>query len=98
MLDELIMEISELKTYKKKYESATKDKLRMSELLFELMTEKYNNTPFEERKKHFKEDICRCCRWKTSCNIKIPEDIEKPIESDKAWIPAQRGCGEFEWD
>lgn len=49
MIDELILEINELKEYKKKYEFALKDKQKMSDLLYELMSEKYDNLPYEER-------------------------------------------------
>lgn len=97
MLDELIKELQELKDYKKRYESVLKDKEKMSDLLFELMTEKYNNTPYEDRKNHFINTTCKCCR-RYFCNLEIPEDIELPIRSNIGWIPATKGCINFEWD
>jgi hypothetical protein len=69
----------------------------MSDLLFELMTEKYERTSYEDRKECYKHDMCRCCRGEDCCGIEIPQDIGKPIKSDAAWIPATKSCGHFEW-
>ena len=97
MLDELMKDLQELKDYKKRYEFVIKDKQRMSDLLFELMTEKYNNTSYEDRKKHFIDTTCKCCRH-YMCNLEISEDIELPIKSNIRWIPATKSCANFEWD
>lgn len=100
MLDELLKEIDELKKYKKLYEQQKKDKSRMSEELYELMMYKYNNIPYEERAEDYKKDMCKDCRhnyYDCEIKIKLPEDIRKPIPSDKEWIPGTRGCGEFKW-
>jgi hypothetical protein len=97
MLDELVKDLQELLDYKKKYEYIIKDKETMSDLLFELMTEKYNNTSYEDRREHFRENSCQCCRYE-GCNLELPQDIGKPIKSDKAWIPATKSCGNFQWD
>lgn len=97
-LESLIDEINELKDYQKLYESQKKDKAKMSEMLFELMIEKYNNTSYEERVKQFNKETCSCCRGMNYCDRKLPEDIMKPIPSDKSWIPATKSCGSFEWD
>jgi len=97
MLDKLLIEINELKEYKKKHEYIVKDKEAMSERLFELMMEKYNNTSYEERCKFQKEDGCRCCRF-NFCGKEFDKDIGIPCKSEKAWIPGRKGCGEFEWD
>jgi hypothetical protein len=98
MLDELIKEVHDLKEYKLKYEYVIKDKERMSDLLFELMTEKYNNSSYADRKEYFRKNSCRCCRYEVCCDLEVPQDIGKPIKSDKAWIPAIKSCENFEWD
>jgi len=97
MLNEFLKEIDELKNYKKLYEYQEVDKSRMSEMLYEYMLEKYNNTTYEQRVEDYKKDTCKDCRYKFYCEIKLPEDIRKPIPSDKGWIPGTKGCGEFEW-
>lgn len=100
MLDELLDEIAELKEYKTRYEFQKKDKERMSEELYKLMKEKYDLTPVSERIEFYKKDMCRCCRSGCfgNCTVGIPDNIGEPIPSDKAWIPATRTCGNFEWD
>lgn len=98
MLEELLKEIKDLKEYKNKYDYAIKDKQRMSDLLFELMTEKYNNTSYEDRKTYFKNNVCSCCKYKDTCFLEITENIGKPIKSNNAWIPATKSCKEFEWN
>ena len=98
MLDDFLKEIEELKKYKYKYESQKKDKQQMSNELFKLMTEKYNNMSYEQRVDEYTNDMCRCCRYKYNCEIKLPDDILKPIESDREWFPAKTSCKEFEWD
>ncbi len=97
MIDELIKDINELMNYKKMYESQKKDKARMSEMLFELMTEKYKSTSYEERVLQYKMDRCRCCKYRDCCQIELPEDILKPKASESEWIPPLTSCGEFEW-
>ena len=97
MLEQLIKELEELKEYKHKYECAIKDKQRMSDLLYEYMMKEYENTTKEERVLKFKQDTCRCCRYRDYCSIELPDDIQKPIASNKAWIPATKSCGEFDW-
>jgi len=101
MLDELMLEISRCEEYKKQNEYLKADKLKMSEKLYELMLEKYNNTPYEERARLFENESCKCCRNKYYCEIELnelPEDIMKPIPSCNGWIPTTTGCGGFEWD
>jgi len=101
MLDELLKEISELKEYKRLYESQKIDKARMSEELFKLMTEKYNNQSYEERCEIYRKTECRDCRSRDYCledfTNKLPENILEPVLSDKEWIPGVRGCKSFEW-
>jgi hypothetical protein len=98
MLDQLLEEINELKNYKKMYENQKADKIRMSEKLYELMLEKYNNTPYEERVKLFENESCSCCKGHYYCQIeKLPEDIMKPIPSCNGWIPGTTCCSSFEW-
>ena len=99
MIEELIKEIEELKKYKFLYECQLKDKQRMSDMLFELMTKEYENTPLEVRKeKHIREQ-CKDCRgeWCDCDHSRLPEDVYKPKVSDKAWIPAITICKDFEW-
>jgi len=98
IINQFLNEINELKKFKRLYESQKKDKQRMSDELYELMMYKYNNTPYDERVKYYKEDLCSCCRHEDYCEIEIPEDILKPIKSEEAWIPPTKTCGEFEWD
>lgn len=97
MLEQLIKELEELKEYKKEYEYAIKDKQTMSEMLYEYMMKEYENTTYEERVCKFRQDTCEHCRFGDGCNLELPDDIMKPIPSDKAWIPAKKTCGEFEW-
>lgn len=97
MLEQLIKELEELKEYKNKYECAIKDKQKMSEKLYEYMLKEYENTTKEKRVSVFKEKTCKSCRYRDCCNLELPDDIMKPIPSDKAWIPAIKTCGEFEW-
>ena len=97
MLEQLKKELEELQKYKKEYEYALKDKQTMSEMLYEYMMKEYENTTYEERVSKFKQDTCECCRFGDGCNLEIPDDIMKPIPSKKAWIPATKSCGEFEW-
>lgn len=97
MLNELLNEIEKLKEYENLYNSAVKDKREMSNLLFELMTEKYNNTPRIVRWAYFKDEWCNHCKGRYYCELEFPDDIGKPIESDTGWIPPKKGCGKFEW-
>lgn len=97
MLDELLKDINELKEYKKKYECTLKDKQKMSDLLYDYMMKEYKNMGREERILLHKTNCCSCCRYRDYCNVELPEDIWKPIPSDKAWIPARKNCGKFEW-
>jgi hypothetical protein len=99
MLNELLEEIKELQSYKYKYECQAKDKERMSEELYNLMLEKYNNTSFEIRAENYRKEWCRCCRYNfcAECSIELPENIGMPIPSDKGWFPAKVSCKEFQW-
>ncbi len=97
MLEELLKEFDELREYKKRYEYAVKEKERMSELLYEYMMKEYEGMTKEERANQYKREWCACCRYNDICDFKYPEDICKPILSDKAWIPARVGCNRFEW-
>lgn len=100
MIKELIVELQELQEYKRRYESAKEDKQEMSDLLYEYMMKEYEATPYKERcNKHIKE-ICNDCWGRDDCQFKhiLPEDIGMPIKSDRAWIPATKICGDFEWD
>lgn len=101
MLEKLIEELSELSEYKRRYESAQKDKQTMSDLLYDYMLKEYEATPYKERCKKFSEQSCKHCRNEDYClmyfNNEFPKDILMPIKSDKAWIPATKSCGEFEW-
>lgn len=98
MLEEFIKDINELMEYKKKYEYAIKDKQCMSDTLYDLYLEKYNNQTFEERKQNYINDYCRSCRYNFDCNKNIiPKDITMPTKSDKGWFPPKTSCGNFEW-
>ena len=99
MLNELIDEIKQLQEYKQKYESQAKDKQKMSDELFKLMMDKYNNQTHEERSKLHNEELCRSCKFRDYCQERydLPEDIWKPIEGEKAWIPGHTTCGGFAW-
>lgn len=97
MLEQLIKELEELKELKVNYECSMKSRQRMSDMLYEYMTKEYEGTTYEERVSKFKQDTCKCCRFRDCCNLELPDDIGKPIPSKKAWIPATKSCGEFEW-
>ena len=97
MIEQLIKDLEEILQYKDKYEHAMKDKQTMSNLLYEYMMKEYENATKEERVAKFKKDACSCCRGRDFCSIDIPDDIGKPIVSSKAWIPATKSCGYFEW-
>lgn len=98
MLDKLLKEIQELKKYKEKYEHVVADKERMSEVLYKLMMENYQTESYEERKQEYINEKCKYCRHKESCDMDLPKDINKPIRSDKAWIPTTLNCINFAWD
>lgn len=100
MIEELIKELTELQSYKQKYEYAQKDKQTMSDKLYEYMMKEYENTSYEDRCKEHIEKTCSACRYRFyDCNLqnKFPVDIWKPVESDKAWIPDRKSCEKFEW-
>lgn len=86
-----------MKMYKQRYEHQLEDKKTMSKMLYELMMYKYSNLTYEQRVEDFKRDTCRCCSYEDYCELVIPEDILKPIESEIGWIPPVKGCKEFEW-
>lgn len=82
-----------------KNESLIEDKKRMSEYLYETMTELYNMKPFEERKAEHLKEICKDCRYEYDCDKSpIPKDVMKPNKSDCDWIPSKKVCSEFNWD
>lgn len=95
MIDELLNEIKELQEYKKKYLYAEKDKQRMSDLLYEYMIKEYNSMPNQERISKHKKEYCNHCRNRDYCAGDFPEDVYKPVQSDKAWIPGRVTCGKF---
>ena len=98
MIDELLKEIQELKEYKRKYDLAIIEKQRMSDMLYELMTNEYLDKTLAERKAQYSKDMCCNCRSYGYCTKELPENIEEPIKNNKAWIPATRSCKQFEWD
>ncbi len=97
MIDEFINEIKELQEYKEKYSCATTDKQYMSDLLYEYMTKEYERMSKQQRIEKYEEDCCKCCRRRSYCTLDLPDDIYKPVKSDKAWVPGRVGCGNFEW-
>ena len=97
MLDELLKDIDELKKYKKKYENAIKDIQTMSDLLYTYMKKEWESMSREDRVIAYQRSSCESCRHYDCCSISLPEDIWKPIQSDKAWIPARKNCGNFQW-
>ena len=97
MLDEFIKDINELIEYKKKYEYILKDKQKMSDALYELYLEKYNNQSFEERRQLFVKDTCGCCKYYFDCDKHLSKNVLMPIKSDTGWFPSRVGCDEFQW-
>ena len=101
MLEKIIEELSELVEYKRRYESAQKDKQTMSDMLYDYMLKEYEETPYEERCKMFFKHMCKGCRNQDYClmyfNNELPKDILMPIKSNKAWVPSTKSCGQFEW-
>jgi hypothetical protein len=99
MLEDFIKDIQELIEYKKKYEDAMVARQRMSDALYELYLEKYNNQTFEERKEKYIKEQCKDCRssWYGCKHDIIPDNVGMSIRSDRAWVPARVGCSEFNW-
>lgn len=85
-----------LKDIKKKYEFALKDKQKMSDLLYELMSEKYDNLSYEERVEWHKKELCINCRY-YGCGRELADDIGCVIPSETAWIPSRICCKHFDW-
>ena len=99
MIEEFIKELQELLEYKKKYESAQKDKQKMSDLLFEYMMREYENTSYEDRCQEQRTNQCSACMFRHyDCpQDNFPDDIRLPIRSDRAWIPGIKSCEKFKW-
>jgi hypothetical protein len=98
MLEELLMEIRELQEYKNKYEFAQNDKKVLSAFLFRYMEKEYEKMLYFEKVKAYQENACVSCRHRDDCTKELPDDIFKPIPSDKDWIPERVGCKDFEWN
>ena len=100
MLEKIIEDLTELIEYKRRYESAQKDKQTMSDMLYDYMLKEYEATPYEERCKKFHDYSCKHCKNQDYCLMlfknEYPEDILIPVKSDRAWIPPRKGCGKFE--
>lgn len=96
MLEKIIEELAELIEYKRRYESAQKDKQTMSDMLYDYMLKEYEATPYEERCKKFHDYSCKHCKNQDYCLMlfknEYPEDILMPVKSDRAWIPPRKGC------
>lgn len=45
------------------------------------------------------ENVCKYCRYRHDCELikDFPQDIWKPVPSDKAYIPGRKMCGDFLW-
>ena len=97
MIDEFLNEIKELQEYKKKYLCAVKDKQRMSDLLYEYMTNEYKRMSKQKRIEKYEEECCKYCRYREYCKFDFPDDIYKPIKNDNAWVPGRVTCDNFEW-
>lgn len=97
MLEDFLKEINELKEYKEKYEYALKGQQIMSELLYDYMMKEWEGMSREDRVNMHREEACSCCRYSMHCTIELPEDVLKPIPSEKAWIPARTCCEKFQW-
>lgn len=76
-----------------------KDKQTMSDLLYEYRLKEYESKTYEERCKDHLDCTCSACRYRDGCELKnnFPEDIRKPVPSDKAWIPGYKTCDDFRW-
>lgn len=97
MIDELIKELNELYKYKEKYGYVIQEKRMLSTMLLEYMDREYNNQTYETRCKLYEKEVCKCCRYNDYCDHLLPQDILKPIPSDKGWIPSKVSCGKFKW-
>ena len=97
MLDEVLKEIEDLKTYKSKYKNLQAEKQIMSDRLYKLMLREYETKTYDQRAEEYRKDMCQCCKF-NGCDYTLPQDIGLPIQSKEAWIPATKGCKEFEWD
>lgn len=61
------------------------------------MIKEYNSMSKQERILKYKEEYCIYCRNRDFCVGVFHEDIYKPVQSDKAWIPGRIACGKFRW-
>lgn len=94
MIDELIKEIQELKEYKEKYFKLVGEKQRLSDELYKYMMKEYEKMSLGQCVDAYENEWCICCKhYKEQCIL--PEDILRPIRSDKAWIPEKKSCDSF---
>lgn len=95
-LEELIEELERYKNYQTKYECAMEDKKRLAEYVYENELKKYEEESYTERKLRYIKEHCKHCRFLSYCNVKLPDDILKPVKNE-GWFPRYKTCGEFKW-
>lgn len=95
-LEEIIEELEKYKSYQTKYECAMEDKKELAKYVYENELKKYEEESYTERCKRYIKERCKHCRFLTYCNVKLPDDILKPVENE-GWFPGYKTCGEFKW-
>lgn len=97
-IDEFIKELQELKQKEQELEYLKKDKAKMADKLYEYELKEYENTSIDERKEKYFNEMCKHCRYECENKDLLPDDINKPIRTDKDYFPARKICEKFEWD
>lgn len=100
MVEEFVKEIKELLRCKQELEYIQEEKRTMSNELYKYMMKEYEKTSYEDRCKEHIKKTCSMCRYRyDDCDLQnnFPEDIWKPIESNRAWIPGRKSCDKFQW-
>lgn len=97
-IDEFIKEIEELKRKAEELEYLKIDKTKMADKLYEYELKEYEKATVDERKEKFFNEYCLHCRHECDNKDKLPDDIDKPIRTDKDYFPAHKICKDFEWD
>lgn len=95
-LRELIEELEKYKKYQTKWKCAMKDKKKLAEYVYKNEFKKYEEESCIERKSRYIKEYCNHCRFLSYCNVKLPNDILKPMKNE-GWFPRYKTCGEFKW-
>lgn len=94
VLEALIKELEEYKSYEEKYKSAVKDKEKLAEYVYENEVKKFLEESYEERKTKHMEEVCIHCRFFPDCEVEFPSDVLAPVKN-KGWFPSYKRCEYF---